>query len=165
MSVDWGTFTKRIAIYAPIEKLYAAWSSQSGIEHWFLRKALYKSSDGTDRAADEAVQAGDTYTWYWHGYDDNTFEKSEVLQANGKDVFEFVFGEAGTVKVELKEEGDHVLVSLTQYNIPTDEKGKQSYYLGCGEGWTFHLTNFKSIMEGGADLRNKDESITRVINS
>jgi uncharacterized protein YndB with AHSA1/START domain len=165
MPIDWSAFTKRIAIYAPIEKLYAAWSSRNGIEHWFLRKALYKGADGTDRDAGGTVQVGDTYTWYWHGYNDDTFERGKVLQANGKDVFEFTFGKAGIVRVELTEERNYVLVSLTQYNIPVDEKGKEFYHVGCGEGWTFHLTNFRSIMEGGADLRNRDEKITRVINS
>jgi hypothetical protein len=37
--------------------------------------------------------------------------------------------------------------------------------VGCGEGWTFYLTNLKSILEGGVDLRNKEMKLKNVINS
>jgi len=54
---------------------------------------------------------------------------------------------------------------LWQENIPTDEKAKVSWHLGCATGWTFYLTNLKSILEGGLDLRNKDELLTNVVNA
>jgi hypothetical protein len=41
----------------------------------------------------------------------------------------------------------------------------RNYHLGCKTGWTFYLANLKSLMEGGIDLRNKNEKIQRVINA
>ena len=37
--------------------------------------------------------------------------------------------------------------------------------VGCKTGWTFYLANLKSLLEGGIDLRNKDELLKDVINS
>ena len=38
-------------------------------------------------------------------------------------------------------------------------------FLECGEGWAFYLTNLKSHLEGGIDLRNRNERITGVVNA
>jgi hypothetical protein len=162
---DWSQFTTRIAISASKEDLYNAWSRQNGIEHWFLRLSEYTTKDGRLRMSDEQVEAGDTYLWRWHGWSDDVEERGEILSCNGKDFFQFTFGEAGVCSVRIKEEGDHVVLELLQSDIPTDERGKHYWHLGCKTGWTFHLTNMKSIFEGGADLRNKDESLKNVINA
>jgi len=52
-----------------------------------------------------------------------------------------------------------------QEEIPTDEKSMQSFYVGCKTGWTFYLANMKSILEGGIDLRNKNEKLQQMLNS
>lgn len=56
-------------------------------------------------------------------------------------------------------------MELVQAKIPTDEISKVRLHLGCQNGWTFYLTNLKSIMEGGLDLRNKNVNIKRVVTS
>lgn len=33
------------------------------------------------------------------------------------------------------------------------------------EGWTFYLTNLKSILEGGFNLRNKNNKLGDVVNT
>ena len=92
-------------------------------------------------------------------------EIGSILGCNGKDFIKFKFGTAGDCIVNIKtEEGENV-VELIQENIPTDEVGMRNYHLGCKTGWTFYLANLKSVMEGGIDLRNKNEKIKRVINS
>ena len=165
MEFDWSRFATRIDINADPQVLYDAWSTQERIEYWFLRFAEYTSADGTKRGRNDKVQVGDTYLWRWHGYGDDTQERGEILECNGRDVFRFSFGEAGNCKVEILLEKGKVVVQITQTEIPTDERGKQYYHVGCKSGWTFHLTNMKSIFEGGADLRNKDEALTNVVNS
>jgi len=87
------------------------------------------------------------------------------LSCNGKDSFKFSFGDAGICTVSIKEEGLQCIVEILQNEIPADEHGRQYWHLGCKTGWTFHLTNMKSIFEGGIDLRNKDEKIKNVINA
>ncbi|MBT8283480.1 MAG: SRPBCC domain-containing protein, partial [Muriicola sp.] len=63
--------------------------------------------------------------------------------------------------VKLEAEGDQVLVTLIQTNIPTDEKNKMNIHVGCSNGWTFWLANLKAYLEHGIllnetknDLRN-----------
>ena len=107
----------------------------------------------------------DTYEWMWHGYGDDAMEKGKIMQANGKDFLQFSFGKAGYVSVTIKEETGESMIELVQDEIPTDEEGQVYYHLGCTKGWLFYLTNLKSILEGGPDLRNKKMELTDVINS
>lgn len=162
---NWSQFVTRIPIKAPKQELYDAWATRKGIEHWFLRRSEYKSSDGVLRKDDEPVKAGDTYAWRWHGWPDETEERGKILECNGRDFFQFTFGDAGICSVTIKEEPGHMILELVQSEIPTDEKGMHYYHVGCKTGWTFHLANMKSIFEGGLDLRNKDVNLKNVINA
>jgi Activator of Hsp90 ATPase homolog 1-like protein len=162
---DWGRFTVRINVNAPVEKLYRAWATRSGMEYWFLRLSEYKKPGGSLRGNDEFVAKGDTYKWLWHGWPDETVEKGEVLDCNGKDFFKFSFGKAGNCAVKIYKEQSETIVELLQDNIPVDEQGKHYWHLGCKTGWTFYLTNMKSLYEGGIDLRNKNVSLPQLLNS
>jgi uncharacterized protein YndB with AHSA1/START domain len=169
MHPDWTTFTRSITIRSSREILYNSFATRAGMEAWFLRSCDYKNSKGISMAAHEQAEAGNTYRWLWFGYGDDSDENGKILQANGSDLFEFSFNANGKndmkVKVLLSEQENEWRVDLTQYNIPVDEQSKASYYVGCTEGWTFYLANLKSVMEGGIDLRNRNEAIKRVINS
>lgn len=164
-SYDWSRFTKRINIKAPVQKIYDVWATRAGLEYWFLREADFKKPSGELVNNNTHIQEGDIYTWRWHGYDDSTFESGEILAANGTDYLKFRFGNAGNVAVNITMQEGESMVSLTQDEIPHDEKGKAHLHVGCGEGWTFYLANLKSMLEGGIDLRNKNEKIQKVINS
>lgn len=161
----WNSFTLRVPIKASIGTLYKAWTTQQGLESWFLRKAAFTQSNGSPRQADSFIQKGDTYHWLWHGYGDETFEKNPVIDANGKDLLQFIFTGNCLVTVHIKEERSEVLCELKQENIPLDSNPETNLVLGCSGGWTFYLANLKSILEGGIDLRNRNENLKRVINS
>jgi len=163
--IDWTTFTTRISISCDPAALYNAWATRKGIEHWFLRMSEYRTPEGRLRNDDEQVQAGDTYHWRWHGWPDETEEKGTILECNGKDYFKFTFGQAGICAVSIREEEGAPMVELVQTEIPDDELGRQYWHVGCKTGWTFYLANLKSLMEGGIDLRNKNEALRNVINS
>lgn len=45
-TLNFDTFTKKIYIKAPMEKLYWCWATKEGICSWFLRSAQYASKDG-----------------------------------------------------------------------------------------------------------------------
>jgi uncharacterized protein YndB with AHSA1/START domain len=162
---NWGYFTVRININAPVEKLYGAWASRSGMEYWFLRLSEYKKPDGFLRDDTGLVKKGDSYKWLWHGWPDETVEHGEILDANDNDLFKFSFGKAGNCTVKIYKEQDETIVELAQDNIPTDEKGMHYWHLGCKTGWTFYLANMKSLYEGGIDLRNKNEKLQQMLNS
>jgi len=162
---DWSFFQIRIPVTASKSSIFELWNSSSGLESWFLRSATAYDTDGHEKPKAASFLAGDNYAWYWHGWDDKVVEKGIILANNHVDSIQFSFGKAGNVKVDIKEEGKYTIIELTQDEIPLDEKGRAYYHLGCKTGWTFHLTNLKSILEGGHDLRNRDIDLKNVINS
>ena len=165
MPHDYSRFLMRIPIQSSKKELYNSWATPDGLKSWFLRSAEFHSVDKEPRHYDHHIQAGDTYEWRWYGWGDDISETGWVLEANGRDHFKFVFGRAGIVSVTIREHlGDHI-VELLQESIPTDEDSKINFYVGCQTGWTFYLTNLKSILEGGKDLRNKKEGLKNMINS
>ena len=160
---DWSKFTRRIPINANIKTLYNACTTQNGLESWFLRKAEFTKPDGNIRDRKDSVQKGDRYEWNWHGYPDSMTEHGEVLETNGKDLFRFVFGTAGVVTFKIYPSEGMTIMEISQDNIPTDEKSKVNYHVGCMTGWLFYLVNIKSIYEGGADLRNKNVKLQEMV--
>ena len=165
-SIDWSRFAVRINIQShSIEQLYRAWATRTAIEYWFLRMSEYKKADGTVLLDDEYVQTGDTYRWRWFGYSDEVTETGEILDCNGIDFFKFRFGKAGDCSIRIYEEQNEMIVELLQDNIPTDDKAKELWHIGCKTGWTFYLANLKSMYEGGIDLRNKNEQLQDMINA
>lgn len=162
---DWSVFTVRIGVHADTETLYRAWATRAGLESWFLRMAEFRKPDGAKRLSDALVKPGDLYTWRWHGWPDEVEELGRVLDTNETDYFRFSFGQAGNCAVTIREEAGLNVVELVQSDIPTDEKGMHYWHLGCKTGWTFYLTNLKSIFEGGLDLRNRDVGLKNVVNS
>jgi uncharacterized protein YndB with AHSA1/START domain len=165
MAHDWSRFTVRININAPIDKLFTAWTTRAGMEHWFLRQCAFSKPGDEMRKNDEPVEKGDTYNWLWHGYPDDASEVGTILEINGKDQLKFSFGKAGNCTVRIYQEQGETIVELVQDEIPTDDEGMKNYHCGCTKGWTFYLANMKSLFEGGIDLRNKNLELKRVVNS
>ena len=162
---NWKQFTKRITIDAEPKEILNAWSTQQGLESWFLRLAQFNDAGGTLRRKDEPVQKGDRYKWLWYGYSDAIAEEKEILYTNGEDELEFSFSGGCVVKVTIKQESGEIICELQQ-TMPMDDEAEQRYFfIECGKGWTFYMSNLKSILEGGIDLRNKNEEIQNVINA
>ena len=162
---NWSKFTQRIAINAPTEEIHNYWTIQENIEKWFLRLGEFSDSENAVREQNIPVEENDHYRWMWHGYPDEVVETGTILKANGHDLFQFTFADKCIVTVKIETESGQNIVTLTQENIPTDEFSKVQFHLGCSNGWTIYLANLKSILEGGIDLRNKDLSLTQVINA
>jgi uncharacterized protein YndB with AHSA1/START domain len=162
---NWNSFTKRITISAPVAAIYRSWATQSGLETWFLRKAEFRDKNKKMRPRDSSVEAGDSYEWSWYGYPESAMERHTVLEVNGNDYLKFRFSGGCLVSVIIKKENGETVCELTQDMSPADAHKRQMFYLECSTGWVFYLTNLKSILEGGIDLRNKNEAIQSVINS
>lgn len=165
MAKDWSKFTKRVNIKASVEEIIAAWTTQTGLERWFLRKAEFTDLNNERRDPNSRIEKGDLYRWLWHGWGDETVQFGTIVQMNAKDPLEFTFGKAGIVKVLVKKEKEEIIVELVQEGIPTDEDSKINYHVGCSTGWTFYLANLKSVLEGGLDLRNKNTGLKDMVNS
>jgi uncharacterized protein YndB with AHSA1/START domain len=165
MQYNWKQFIKRIPIKAPPKAIYDAWATQQGLESWFLRLAQFTKVDGTVRSKNSYVEAGDKYKWLWYGYDDSAVEEQKILIANGWDQIQFGFSGGCIVTVTIKQEEGETICELVQQMPMDDEKEQQYFFIECGKGWTFYMTNLKSILEGGPDLRNKNIGLKQVINA
>jgi uncharacterized protein YndB with AHSA1/START domain len=165
ISNKWSAFTLRVTIKADPQKIYDAWATQAGLESWFLRKAEFTTLERSKRGLADYIQKGDRYEWLWFGYGDDIVERREVVEANGKNLVRFIFSGGCTVTVVIKHEHGEVLAELKQENIPLEDDPKMNLCLNCSTGWTFYMANLKSVLEGGIDLRNKNDKIVSVINS
>ena len=153
-ALNFDSFTKKIYIKAPLAKLYWCWGTAEGISSWFLSSAKYSSTDGEKREPKDKIRPEDSYVWEWHNWDGQ--EKGTILQANGSDFIEFSFAGVSKVSVTLEDMGNAVLVTLKQYEIPTDDQNKLNIHHGCSNGWTFWLANLKAYLEHGI-LLNETE--------
>ncbi len=161
-TIDWTSFTVRIPVKAAMKDLYAAWTSRSAIEEWFVRKAVYRTGDRKPVGRTTSVTQGCTFAWEWYGYDG--VEKGDITKANGKNHLQFTFA-GSMVDVRLKKQGRNVIVELIQSGIPIDAASKKNVRLGCHIGWTFWLANLKSVYEGGVNLRNTNQELTGMVNN
>ncbi len=150
---DWTTFTRRININAPAQKVYDAWGKPGQLTEWYLEKADYFQPDGSKRPPEEHYQKGDTYEWKWYTAD--FIEKGIVLEADGQSCIIMSFGD-NEVSIELKGRGSRTAVLLTQSGIATDEESKMNIYMGCSQGWAFWLVNLKAWLEHGILLNQRE---------
>ncbi|MFT2008108.1 SRPBCC family protein [Pontibacter sp. 13R65] len=160
---DWTSFTKRIAVKSSLSQIYDAWTKASELEKWFLKKVNFYHSDETSIEYNANVLENTHYEWLWYLYDEPM--KGRFTSVNGKDYIQFTFEGECLVDVNLEEIDDYVLVTLRHHNIPLDNNSKQYVRLGCSNGWSFYLTNLKSVYEGGLDLRNKDDKFPPMVNN
>lgn len=159
---DWSRFNKRVTINADKQTIFDYLSKRDNIEKWFLSQAEFYGSEGETRNRNLHVEKGDTYKWMWHG-SDNVAE-GEIFEVNVPDHIKFSFLGCA-VEVEITEEEGETMVELVQSEIPLDEESIKNLHVGCSRGWTFYLTNLKSILEGGIDLRNRNINLVDVINT
>jgi len=154
------SFTKKIYIKSDITKLYWCWATAQGISKWFLRKATYLTPLGDTKPPIEQIAKGDSYIWKWHNWDGQ--EEGKILAANGKDFLEFTFANNCGVSISMEPQGESVLLTLQQYNIPIDDNSKLNIYFGCSNGWTFWLTNLKAYLEHGITLNETDIDLRKL---
>jgi len=149
---DWTTFTRRILISDPVEKVFEAWASPAQMEVWFLLNAVIE-----DKPKTEQYQKEDTYRWTWHGWPNHT-QEGKVLSVVANKEFGFTFGEAGKVLVTFQESDGRTELQLTQSEIPTDDLAKYQYYYGCTNGWSFWMINLKAYLEHGILLDERSDT-------
>ena len=151
----WSSFKVTGDYNTDIRSLYEAWATPAGLEKWFLRQADFYAIAGRMREPEEFIMKEDTYEWYWHGWDDTTSEKGEILEANGTDLIKFTFAKDNIVTVEFSSRNGVSIVQLTQENIALEGDPSKNLFVHCQTGWVFYFANLKSVLEGGVDLRNK----------
>jgi len=147
------SFIRKICINKSIDEVCKLVSTPAGITKWFIDKAVYTTPQNTMRKNDELAEKGDKYKWFWLYKNYST--EGEILETETNKLFKLTFGSAGIVTITLAEENGKTLVELKQENYP-GEKYDESAYINCYVCWTFYLSNLKSVMEAGFDLRDRD---------
>jgi len=157
----WTEFKQKEYISSPLEDIFLKWATPKGITEWYLKKAEYVSPDGKTRKENEVVKPNDSYTWYFYS---GLVMKGTVLEVISNSKFKFTFGkkEPGSeenviVSVSFIEKDGETEIELAQSNIADNEFGRVTYNLSCMVGWSYYLTNLRSLFESGFDYREKEE--------
>ena len=162
--IDFSQFKLRVSVKTSIENAYRAWASPAGVSSWFVGIMQFTGPNGDVRTGEDLVQEGDEYVCSLRSNPSKVLVKGRVLKANGRDLYSFTFSKECPVTISIFTEHGDTIVELIESNLPTDEDTMRRHYVGDSKGWIFFLTNLKSVLEGGLDLRNKNADISNVIN-
>ncbi len=152
---DWTRFEICFYYDAPPESVFRAWATARGLESFFLETAEHRGPDGAVRGAvrgpDDPVEPGDSYRWTWrHGHP----LEGRFLTVDPACRIAFTFGSM-RVDVRLVDVDGGTRLDLEQTAIPDTEDGRVRSHLNCRSCWIFFLTNLKSRLATGTDLRDE----------
>ena len=153
---DFTTFTARIYVDTPPTKVFEAWTTAEGLSKWLLKAASFQASDEAAPRADGAARGGDALTWTWQS---GAVMEGCVLAVEWPPRLAATFGRAGTCEATFLPEGQGTMVQVTQTDLPD-----AATHIECSNNCTFYLTNLKSVLEGGQDLRETDPGRAGVVN-
>lgn len=130
-------------IKGPRAKIYQAWLKPELVVRWFSPENLKPISFRTD------AKVGGSYMHVMSGPDGNTFttvgQYLELVE-NEKLVFTWGKGDRGpqesVVTVELRDQDDGTLVTLTQVKLPADQISSHA------QGWASALRNLQKYFKG-----------------
>jgi len=156
---NWNKFTHGIYLNAPSEKVFVFLATATGICKWFMGKAKYYYKDSNIRLGNDFAQKGDSYLWNWLNKDLEL--KGMVTEVEENKIFQFTFSPLYIVTLRLNSDGKRTQLTLTHEYQESAVKNEFNY-LNCCTCWVFFLTNLKSVIENGIDLREtevKDEML------
>ena len=145
------SFSKSIRVAATPEVAMTFWLMSGLTEQWFVQKCAFSVPEGRPRLENELAQAGDKYKWEWA---DGTVDTSTIQKVDFPIYFTSGWmDDENEIEVRFVPEDDGVIVTVVQHNRQEGEEERRMCTENCAAGWTFFLTNFKSVLEGGNDLR------------
>ena len=149
---DWSQFHVRMYYLAPPREVFRRFSTAAGLQSFFIHHATHSSAEGVNRAADEIVQTGDRYHWvYVHSLEHGgTFERVEPDR-----LVCFTFGHM-KVNVSFRDLGQATEVDLHQTNCAIVDPERARQHVNCRSCWIYFMTNLRSVLAGGPDLRDHD---------
>ena len=149
---DWSQFYVHMYYLAPLDEVFQRFATPAGMESFFVRRARFTAADGTERAPDEFFACGDAYEFEYvhdfsHGGTILTFEQNVS--------FSFSFGECG-VAIHFREVDRATEVALHQTDCPLDDPQRAWMHMNCRSCWIYFMTNLRSVLAGGQDVRDFD---------
>ncbi len=147
---DWSQFHVRMYYLAPLADVFRRFSTAEGLQSFFIHKATHTAADGTPRKPDDHVQTGDQYDWvYVHDFGHGgTFERVERDR-----LIRFTFGSM-KVDVRFKDLREATEVDLHQTGCATEDPARAWQHVNCRSCWIYFMTNLRSVLAGGPDLRD-----------
>ena len=147
---DWSQFHVRMYYLAPLAQVFHYFATTEGLEAFFIYKAVHTAVDGTVRRPDEQAQSGDRYHWtYVHDF----AHGGEFLLVKTNRLVRFTFGTM-TVELSFKDVGEAIEVDLHQTNCATEDPDRAWQHVNCRSCWIYFMTNLRSILAGGPDVRD-----------
>jgi uncharacterized protein YndB with AHSA1/START domain len=132
---------------APPSRIFAALTEPSELAKWFVEKAVFPPREG---AAFRLTWRG-SYTMKGRVL---VFDPPTKLHLEWADRFEGKQVFVTEARFTLKKKGKGTLLSLTHRGFKSGKKWI-ALYGSIQSGWTFYLTNLRSVLERGIDLRRK----------
>ena len=154
-------FSHGILLKADREKVFEYISTGSGLSKWFIGSADYFYNDKSIRLGNEIAKRGDSYLWKWLKKDLEL--KGFITESDGSSEFGFTFGASFFVKIKISESAGRtklVLRQCYQESAAENEFG----FINCCVCWVFFLTNLKSVIEHGIDLRETEAESEMLVN-
>ena len=149
---DWTQFHVHMYYLAPLDEVFRRWSTPAGLESFYIAAATFTDTDGRERAPDEAMRAGDTYHFdYAHDYGHG----GDVLEVIDSELIRFTFGVC-EVAVRFREIDGATEVDLHQTGCPTEDPERAWMHLNCRSCWIYFMTNLRSVLATGHDIRDHD---------
>ena len=147
---DWSKFEIVFYYDQSINDVFTYWATASGLESFFIEHADFATESGIARAATDTVEKGNRYSWEWR--QPFTLEGEVISVRAGREI-SFTFGSM-KVSIQFSRVGSQTELYLVQSEIPDTEDGRVSGHLNCRSCWIFFLTNLKSVLDTGKDLRD-----------
>ena len=148
----WKQFQRKIYIQASPRDVFTALATTRGMRHWMLASATFYDAEQDILADDTVPSAGHTFSWQWRTGQEP--EKGRVSSLSRNQYLSYILQEdQQSISFQLKRKGAYTHLILTQQHDFNDKDRNRQVYLEGFSQWTFLLTNLKSVLEGGKDLR------------
>ncbi len=159
-SFNMNSFRHSIYLDKPVEEVYKYIGTGNGLTKWFIGNSVY-SAGGKKRGDSEYVMKGDEFNWNWLEKDFSVSGK--VLDAEVNKMFKFTFGSIFIVTISVKAGSGRTLFTLEQEYAANTEKNDFAH-INCCVCWAFFVTNLKSVIESGCDLRETQADMEELVN-
>ncbi len=154
-------FTHSIYLVKPVGEVFELLAKSEGIVKWFMGEAKYVSAEGVERKPDEFAEREDNYYWKWLNKDFSV--KGKILDVQQNELLSFTFGSLFNVTITLKNKNGRTLFTLSQkYNEGALHNDFE--HINCCVCWVFFMTNLKSVIENGIDLRETQANDEELVN-
>jgi len=156
--LDWTRLVSRICVRASAPAVFEAWATADGLARWLLESAEFRDAESGAVRPDGAARTNDGFRWVWKA--SGSVTEGVIDEAHWPERLAFGFGPAGRCEVAIRPAGGgQTLVEILHADLPD-----AATYAECSRGWAFYLTNLKSVLEGGPDLRETDPGREGVVN-